>query len=486
MFNSARIFKIFVCLLSISQSSFADSLDDLMNLVPTRYRDEATLVREWIPKNYERGIGDYVNLIGTKADREGNYGIKKYNSEFLDSNRCVSELAHRYYASINLIDAANGNLGPKKITLLSDSVKEFNLAPGWAWSLALDYTKGDRLLAMQLVGVCGHDDVNQHSGRMKLSEDFPLSQNIRDPLTAQAVAPYVLPTLRPFVLKYPKARNASTSVGNEITNCPSASSAFYYPGSLGAETMSSPELNKRIARIQAPSKGAQVIPAKYYHTIGAAFTTCFLARQKIPKFFAKQLVKGAVNAYRAGTICEKMEAEDKIDIPHHVTVEHLVQHILKERDRVIQENDRDPYSSTTKWDPLSISILSPNVMEDIDFTPDVARKKIVRRLAELDARQMFRLSRHYQKANRCEGPQLTTAVRDFLEENNYEGPGRPCPASLPPVRCMAARHVMQTYLVDFEWTESQHLRGLDFAYKNCPPLDESKNLEDIACKVIKK
>lgn len=59
----------------------------------------------------------------------------------------------------------------------------------------------------------------------------------------------------------------------------------------------------------------------------------------------------------------------------------------------------------------------------------------------------------------------TESVRSYFSKYRYGTENNPCPSSLSKERCEAARKLMDTYLVDFEWSEAQHIAGLEFAKK---------------------
>ena len=65
---------------------------------------------------------------------------------------------------------------------------------------------------------------------------------------------------------------------------------------------------------------------------------------------------------------------------------------------------------------------------------------------------MTRMSGTFVPANSCVGPQLGT-------------------------------HVLETNLVDFEWSEAQHRIGFDFAVKNCPKHIPAAPPEVVACRI---
>jgi hypothetical protein len=72
------------------------------------------------------------------------------------------------------------------------------------------------------------------------------------------------------------------------------------------------------------------------------------------------------------------------------------------------------------------------------------------------------------------------------KEYGKEGSENPCPQQWSSQRCSAARTVMATYAVDFEWSEAQQLAGYQFAKKNCRRYDPEKSIEIMSCKALNK
>lgn len=473
--------SLFVC-----NSVWADGLDDLLNVLPKPARPIASTLLKVVPKQQRQGLNDYLTVTGVDTSATSNVGIRSYVKNYFEENSCVQDLAADFYSAINLIDATNGNLGgAKRVNISSNSKQDFNLSPGWLWNLALSYADGDKLLAMQLIGVCGHDDVNQLGGMsLKLSAKSPLAKNIRDPEVAQSVAAQVSPFVAAYVLKYPKTKNTSRSVGTINTNCPVKSSAMYYPGSLGAGTDISESLKDRIIQAQAPTQGARALPAKYYHVMGEAFASCFLVRREVPNFFSSRLIKGAINAYRSSRTCEKLAAEELFNISNKEDVNSLSARIWKTKLDYRKASEIDE-NAKFSMDPFLGQLISSEVITDADVTEEIVRNKVSRAVAEYDSAKMFKKSLSNKLANQCSGPQLSTAVRGYLILNSSLGISNPCPADLSQERCKNARNVMATYLVDFEWSEAQHLKGLEFAQKNCPKYVPEKDPAIVACRITR-
>src|SRR5690606_37961691 len=58
-----------------------------------------------------------------------------------------------------------------------------------------------------------------------------------------------------------------------------------------------------------------VLPAKHYHVLASVYAACFLVQRNIPSPLIRELSERAVNAYRAGRLCEiiaNYEGEDLI------------------------------------------------------------------------------------------------------------------------------------------------------------------------------
>ena len=492
-------------------------VDDLLNMLPSDKKDLALTTLNLLPADQKQGITDYLAVTGIVSYSSENKGFKKFNQSLLKSNPCINELAATFYSDISISDLdlllkdafANNSLGKPS---LNKTVHDLKLKPGWLWEKALHFAQGDKLLAMQLIGVCGHDDASQLDGDFRLASaekmrgyklkysDEELNQKINE----------LWKTYSSENKKITEEMGGSTVLLQHLkktvdfqngVSCPSATSAMYYPQALGEKYDLSNALKTRITSVQAPVKGKESLPAKAYHIMGAAYSSCFLVRRNVPDFVSKKIVTGAINAYRSARVCANFANFDPRADNKSVDV------ILKDIESVknnfelclVKSAGKSTIAGEEKaysyWMPQTGKtpnycyagfFLNPSLILDKDVTDEIIARKVTRKLAERDARIMFTKSKYYLSANKCVGEQLGSDVRDFLQENSFTKNKSACGEGIDQKRCEEARKVIETYAVDFEWSETQHTQGLEFAKENCPRMDSTKNLNDLACKALGK
>jgi hypothetical protein len=82
------------------------------------------------------------------------------------------------------------------------------------------------------------------------------------------------------------------------------------PKSLGADFDIDEKLKARIVSVQAPTGGADVVPAKYYHVLGNAFMSCLGLERCPDSILCPQVLSlgqdVAVDIYRAAGACGKL------------------------------------------------------------------------------------------------------------------------------------------------------------------------------------
>ncbi len=278
-----------------------------------------------------------------------------------------------------------------------------------------------------------------------------------------------------------KGVSSGFSLDQKFT-CPGYDRMFV-PGSLGAQTDIPPALKQKIAQIQAPSKGAKVLPAKYYHTIAATMSSCFLIRAGIPKFLVNQITMGAINAYRAGRLCQTISGGGDVLLSKPKETWQKMIAELRANPSVCPGSD---WNSNQPGQCLVKTVLKSELIFDKDITTEILHRKLDNRIAMSKAKQMFRDSPAYKDSSECSPVQLTTAVREYFEKHGTGGKRNPCEPSESPEECAKIRDIMATWAVDFEWSEAQHQAGVEFAAKNCPPLAANQNPVGKACEAYAK
>lgn len=498
---------------------------------PFAWSFSADSILNLFPAAPNEGIKEYINIIGVTPDADSNIGIADYNRNYLSQNPCFRDLAAEFYASIwadDLQRAASESSAAsfkelatiKPHVTLDKTSEDVGQKPGWLWQRALKYSHGDKLLAVQLIGVCGHDDANQGVS-FSMRREFGPGQIVRDSKQPLGVSldsqdrieqMISLPILKEAVNQSWKnlpdtqkkglsaenvqgkydwyANDVPVKLKTAAWGCPKYTSEMYYPGGLGKDVDISTELKEKIAAIQAPTKGASVLPAKTYHTTGEAFASCHLVSRGVPNLISKQLVWGAVNGYRAGRLCEKLTTVQPI--PNTKTPDEAISDFYKIRQnpdkcyKVIQK-EHDSQTVLLPGAPTYcyLALTMDNFFfTDPDITPEIIKNKVTRALAENDVAAMFQKNGYYRLSNFCKGPQLTAVVARYMELYGGHGHSNPCPRDLNTARCGEARKVMDTYSIDFKWTEAEHMAGLKFAEANCPVYDPIHNPEAVSCQIL--
>ena len=256
---------------------------------------------------YFAAMGVTGNMAsGNVGTSFGNVSLIQFNQQRFHQNPCFQKLAGYFYDEIerqDLTTYAREGLSQRKLrrrASLADvagSGKFASIKSGWLWELALKYSGNSKTLALQLIGVCGHDDVI--SERMTFPPLQPEAERCR--AQTQERLNWDL---------CDKSDNECYQMFQSYKNrgCPARYSLMYLPASLGTDVDIADSLKAEIAKIQAPAKGAEVLPAKAYHVLTSAFSSC-LALERCTDEMACPYVfyvgsKTAINIYRAKALCD--------------------------------------------------------------------------------------------------------------------------------------------------------------------------------------
>lgn len=197
-------------------SAQSDHINTLLNSVSAGDRSRAQGAFALLPPNQREGIENYLALIGVETRVSQNVGINNFNSQYREANPCFSALFDKFRRKLAARDRQLSK--PNRLFVpgysLASSITDIGGRPGEVWELAMTVAKNDKLLAIQLLGQEGHDDLEIER------ENF-----------------------------------------------------LYAPLGLGSKYDISPQLKARIAQIQAPTLGASKLPAKAYHITGSAYAS---------------------------------------------------------------------------------------------------------------------------------------------------------------------------------------------------------------------
>ena len=111
-----------------------------------------------IPDSLKSRLSEYLKMIGlSKIEWDkiniNNSGIIAYNFSLRENNKCFADLSQTFEKDI--FDRDRRNSAPL-FNRLSENINGSDA--GWFWQKAVEYSSGDKNLAMMLVGQCGHDN----------------------------------------------------------------------------------------------------------------------------------------------------------------------------------------------------------------------------------------------------------------------------------------------------------------------------------------
>ena len=319
------LINIFLCTFIFCLPSYTQEQEsnDVANI-----QTKADKYFKFIPsKNLKSGLKEYMHMLGLStygSDDVGgsNAGLAGYSSKLIEKNKCFSEVTSNYYADVQSKTLEKLKAFSKRNIAGYEYMKLDNLSlksdePGWAWELALKHAGGDANLAMSIVGVCGHDNTSQlsdvrvevpedcdpekddcnelQSGYLNFSSKIQKKKYIANKKNMYALLSIINPRL---AAEFDQDDLSSDKLEPKGLECPEMGYSFFDQGSLGADTMIADKLSDKIGSIQAPTKGKTYLPSKYYHTIGAAYTTCSLVRNGVPRAVVKKIQSSAINNYR--------------------------------------------------------------------------------------------------------------------------------------------------------------------------------------------
>ena len=361
-------------------------------------------------------LKDYVSIVGSHASSGSNSGIVAYNQGQLDRNHCLGPLAKKFYDSID--DSRTSDI--KHFSATSDH-------PGWLWTKALLFAQNDRALAMQLIGLCGHDDLMQY-------------MTFKDAL------------------------------GRKVSHCPNGNSEFYMPKSIGPLADISDELKGRVLRVQgngSRSTESKLRP-KYYHVIGSAYMACLMLEKGDSVHAVRAVSHMAIQEYRAQRLCRDSSDASTVLLnqpaPAIVTAAKQISH------------GRSCGSDVCK--SLSQFFRHTEGLSDQDI-----REKVATRINRERA-YSYPLGGGWRRALGCV-PGLGNSLQTFLENNGTGGRQNPCRSGDSVNDCNQVRHIFSTWAIDMQWSEAQHRAGVDFATKNCSVLPKGRDPLQNACSALR-
>lgn len=428
---------------------------------------------------------------------------------------CFSDLAAEFYTwtlqkdlSKGLSQAfdENGNerpLGDRVSMVDRAGADRFSdLAPGSVWQKALDVAGGHPNLAIALIGLCGHDDAI--AVKPKLMANRPATEKYRQ--EKRRLMQEMNASLMDGVKSHPKIKSFVEDwlKGSEELLKPdqidhllcTMGSVLYVPQSLGANVDLSEDLKSKVIRVQAPTKGGTYLPAKYYHILGSAMRACDLKAQAHTAFAAIFTSPMAVRMYRAKRLGEKLSSQssltDKMSStpPENITDQEITEFLR----RYYKAFPKVPEAGTTAWtkyhEKISKFDRQPenwfrqivNMSSDDRVTLESARRQITSAYSVMDASTLVRKWFEVYEIPGVGSVYLPSQKRRAKFQNlTMDGCGL---EEISTERCRRALQVLDSWEVDFEWSQNQHWIGAYFGLQNCIKLRENESIESLACKAL--
>lgn len=223
---------------------------------------------------------DYGGVAKVASSLRGkNFGLVRYFLGRLMTDDLFFTHAKEFYEELKAFDTEfifrNQLIGKKPSLKDVAGAGDYQaLQPGWLWNLALKHARQNRRVAMEILGICGHDDVHYE--------------------------PY------------------KDRTGTQSFTCPLPGfTTFYVPRSLGLDVDIADDMKLRVAAVQAPTKGMSVLPSKTYHIISSAFFSCLMTSQGLSNAEIEATDSLIARAYRVvdmrnRVIADKFKSEDPI------------------------------------------------------------------------------------------------------------------------------------------------------------------------------
>lgn len=428
---------------------------------------------------YGDRVVEFLSAIGylpTAQNGNANDGHIRYNQKLISSSSCFANLASRFYADVKSQDlnffVENMNIFKNPLKgrpSLQDQTGQGiykNFQPGWLWALAQQYAGGNKNLAIKLIGLCSHDDTNQkisfQSDRSSVfTKLFESASKFKT-----AVASFDLNEIDKFELKYAIGENAQEI----IKDCPMPQSLMYVSKSLGNNFDISQEMKDKLTNVQAPTMGASVLPSKYYHIIGGAMTRCMADEIGVPGFILDRFDNTLINSYRSQRLCVRSEKLiSSLDYDHYknTNLEQLINIFRTSQD---QKKFDEPYKTIAGY------CLKKDITD-----PAILKKCVQQYLNQLDTAYLLN-SFDSAIVSECNFIDLKNEYKNKLSSVTK----RSCPEFWSPERCKSSLNRVQTWIMDFEWSEAAHNAGKSFAEASCLKENMKPDLQSLSCDQIKK
>lgn len=426
-----------------------------------------------------------TKLAGVDAESDNSVWLKNagivsdYQLKLKDSP-CLATLIGKYYedkdrfpnarSKKNKPDQVNGR--PSLMAAAGEGTYK-DTPKGFYFDKALELTAGDSLLATEIIGYCGHDDQNQNEVGLV---------NFNNKSTDH---------LEDYIKR--KSYNAEEIVGNslasdmvnfanneEIKNirekkfaylnvkCPVDGSHFYAPGAVHPDLMLDKESIEKIASIQAPTKGAGVLPGKSYHANGASLISCRLKSCDLSDDKIERLQKLVAVFYRTKRI---KDAQEKYSSIIRLMMKDFGPIFLKKENTEVLHSDEFAQKAEKWMNDNRDAIIKEGGGEF--FSKNRAKMTWKEMLVGMDS-------------SIGHGYLFSRPKASGYIEGNYDLDNDPsfndCVKFIGHQRCTDVKEKYRTWYTDVEWTAKVQKLGSKFGSKNCPAGEQK--LEERACTAL--
>lgn len=476
--------------LSSNDESYSTSIEYLLTKLPN--------------SNFKQALIEYVGFL-TDIDGNANTSIESRMQNVLDHNRCIALLAgelnlritKQHLLSLSQLGkymARPLSIRPSMADWAGESLGELFRA-GWLYNSALEISQGNSNLAVKLIGFCGHDDAIMSKPYLnrKLSRDLILrrnelfqSVNLGDPSGNLQSFTYMTP--------YYKKISAGGIFQFDCTR----DSPMYLSKSLGEEVDITDAFKKRIVETQAKGN-AQLLPSKYYHVLGAAALNCEVANRGAS---LNPTIQGlSAIAYRGIRMCSTLEEFKEKNLENLAITD-------RDQNKKFWLEELKYYLGNSEClnnGGLNRCNIFRNNFKKIIVRlaqrPDIDREILFSDMntifAKFDAARLWNkifMRLNFDKLGQVCIPFRTLDPRKSIF-NTFEnvlyyvksrGRSSLCIPEWDDKRCESALLELNSWIVDFRWTSSQHIVGANFSQKVCKLLSNEDELEKLACKVVNK
>jgi hypothetical protein len=429
-----------------------------------------------------------TNNTASEAVWMQNSGVVAYYQNQLRDSPCLATLIGEFYRSQELKqshayssenDLLPNSEGRASLASFAGTGSFQSIQPGHYYELANQVAEGDPVLAMEILGYCGHDDANQNLNDSTSFSNHESSETIRGFIRRRASIP-----------NENSANDLSTNVDRIVNGsfyqliqdggsvrtqieCPARGSNFYAPGAIHPDIALDQETIDTIARVQAPTQGANVLPAKAYHGTFAAVMGCKLASCGLSPEMSGKIMSGFALTYRRVRMRETTDS--------YILLALLIQE--KFGVEFYKSNDNEQVMSeefgkkVMEWlhDSSNRKEISDAIGGQEIFVANQARLSWNRMRRNMDAANLYQWSGYGH---------VRSYLRGDWEKSKQEYIDNPNLCTMGEERCDEAMNTLETWMTDFKWSQEQQMRGASFGAKECAENNQSINNEQRACHAL--